>query len=245
MGLLSSSKSSNSTAITTNNVTTNQDNRIAVTDDGVGFSIDGNDNSINITRTTTTTDYGAVSDSLDALGGVARDAVVQQGLTSRAAIDGANAALVTNTGTITALAGLGTATIADLAKAQSANLAKTYGDYSADLRGAYGNFTSQLTSGLRDAYADSASQIANANERGLNFAKGSLDNILNFGRDTLEKSSSDTSTALAAIRVNNDRLTDYLTSSSKSGDERAFTTTVPWLVAGAVLVVIFWSRSKA
>jgi hypothetical protein len=273
MGLLSSSKSSNSTTTNTENITTNQDNRIAVTDEGVGFNLDGDNNRVEITRNTTTTDYGAVGKTLDGAFSAVQDAVANATAAAVAiGAQGAGAALgiaqagrdqnaFMSNNLTTAYGALGdvlSSGIKDAAgvvrsgQADSATIAMRGIDAAsgisrnvlADAAGAISRAGADLMSGLSSGYSNYAAKLADQQSRSYAFASDTLDASFGFARDTNTRAANTTNDALSAIRSNNDRLVEYITERDKPADERAFSNAVPWLAVSAVLIVIFWARAK-
>lgn len=182
--------------------TNNIDRRVAVTDGGHAFTVDGDlSGGIKIENTTTTNtlDGGViagVTDTLQKLPG-----------------------LFTN---------LSTSNAAYLSGAQK-QIADSYDGYSKNLAGAYGDFAAGLRTNSQDAF---------------NFSSRSLDNILNFGRDQLDKSTLDTQNAIAAVRATSERLMGFVQEREKDPNERGFQNALPWLVGGAVIIAIFAFGSK-
>lgn len=258
MGLLGGGNSKSTTQISTetNNVTTNQDNRIAVTDSGVGFKLDGQGNTVSISQTSTTTDYGSIGKSLDGAFDAVQDAsrnlaaVSTAGLGAAVALGqsgaGQNIAISENLKDAYGRVGGSYDRLGSSYDSLGARLAGSYDALGGVLRGGMADTAATLRAGLSDAagalssgFNKYAGELAGQQSRAFAFADDTLDGVFNFAGDTVNSARTQSADALAAIRNNNDRLVDFLTTREKDPNERAFSGAVPWLAAAAVLVALF------
>lgn len=220
MGLLSDSKSSVTT--NTENITTNQDNRVAVTDQGVAISIDGaGGNTINF-------------ESADRV-------ILDRAFDANAASTAAAVSLGTTAGGIASTNASLLGIIAGQQTLQTKAQLDSVRDISNDLLSGH-RLLASTTETLANNYS-TATRLAQTDA--YNFSKGSLDNTLNFARDSLDASQAQSNTALAAIRQTGSTLLDFINTNIKPADQQAFQAVIPWLVGGTVLLGVFAFASRS
>ena len=211
---MGSSRSESRVDYNTTTETNNIDRRIGVTDQGIAFSVDGD---VAGSITFNTLDRDVASASIDGATTIATNAIASSG-----SVTGQALTLGGNLGTraidaATTFNSQNTALVGQL----GGQLASAQGTYAANIQKMGESYATNLRTNSQDAF---------------NFSKGSLDNILNFGRDTLDKSNDMSTTALAAIRQTSSTLTDFIANREKDPNERAFSNTMPWIIGGGVLI---------